>query len=179
MFYFYSDSLNTEERQIVICDYIWILHFFPDWTTADHRESFSSCCLRSCLTLTMACLNTPLTTRTLSRSAPCLLLWKTIWNGKVLFTSFQGIHFLCGMRTHTELSLTEKYIVMSLAALTGCWCYCQKVCFFDRMMWRVFSGFVSAVAFLAWLWFISICWTPSSPARFIKLSSDCEWTRNH
>ncbi len=51
--------------------------------------------------------------------------------------------------------------------------------FFDRMMWRVFSGFVSVVEFLAWLWFISICWTPSSPARFIKLSSDCEWTKNN
>lgn len=71
--------------------YIWILLFFPDWTTADRRESFSSYCLRSCLTLTTACLNTPLTTRTLSKSAPCLLLWKTIWNGKVLSTSFQGI----------------------------------------------------------------------------------------
>lgn len=71
--------------------YIWILLFFPDWTTADHRESFSSYCLRSCLTLTTACLNTPLTTRTLSKSAPCLLLLKTIWNGKVLSTSSQGI----------------------------------------------------------------------------------------
>lgn len=74
-----------------MCSYIWILLFFSDWITAVHRGSFTSCYLRSCLTLTMACLNTLLTTHTLSRSAPCLLLWKTIWNGKVLFTSFQGI----------------------------------------------------------------------------------------
>lgn len=161
-----------------MCSYIWTLIFFSDWTTADHRESFSSCCLRRCLTLTTACLNTPLMTRTLFRSAPCLLLWKTIWNGEVLSTSFQGIP-LPVWYENAYWIVIDREINSYVTGLTGCCCYCQNVCFFDRVMWRVFSGFVSAVEFLAWLWFISICWTPSSPARFIKLSSDCEWTRNH
>lgn len=52
------------------------------WTTVDPPESFSSWCPESCSTRTTACLNTRPTTRTPSRSAPCLPLWTTTMNGE-------------------------------------------------------------------------------------------------
>lgn len=126
----------------------------------------------------MACLNTPLMTHTLSKSAPCLLLWKTIWNGKGLSTSSQGIPLPVWYEKAYWIAIGREinsYVI-------GC-SHWQNVCFWASfmgcMMWRVFSGSVSVVEFSAWHWFISICWTLSSPARFIKLSSDCEWTRKH
>lgn len=57
-------------------------YLFPDWTTVDLLESSFSWCPENCSTRTMACLNIRPTTRTRSRSAPCLRLWTTIMSGE-------------------------------------------------------------------------------------------------